>query len=120
MQSRLSARNFFLNSMGATLEVLAYFSTNKVELLLSCLSKKSQDVLRRKRQDITQLCVPSIFDARITRLEPVRHVNQDVPVLKLVHLRESLFIVAYINGLIEMIDFERPESEPMYRFQISH
>ena len=47
-------------------------------------------------------------------------MNQDVPVLKLVHLRDSLFIVAYINGLIEMIDFERPESEPMYRFQISH
>lgn len=62
--------------------------------------------------------MPSIFDAKVTRLEPIRHVNQDIPVIKVIHLRESLFVVAYVSGLIEVLDFDQPEAEPVYRFQV--
>ena len=53
----------------------------------------------------------------MTELEPVRHINQTIPVLKIVHIRQSIFVVSYINGLIEMIDFSTP-SEPLVSFQI--
>ena len=52
-------------------------------------------------------------------LPPITHLNQDIPVQQVKHLRESLFIVSYINGLIEMIDFSTPEAEePLHSFQV--
>ena len=68
-------------------------------------------MLARKEQDIFQTCVPSVFDAKMTELPPITHLNQDISILKVVHLRGSIFLVAYINALIEMVDFSTPEAE---------
>ena len=63
--------------------------------------------------------MPSIFDAKMTELPEIVHLNQTIPVQKVMHLRESIFIVSYINGLIEMIDFSTPEAEePLDSFQV--
>lgn len=42
----------------------------------------------------------------MVELEPLTHFNQDYPIIKVLHLRESLFLVAYINGLLELVDFD--------------
>ena len=55
----------------------------------------------------------------MTELPPITHLNQDISILKVVHLRGSIFLVAYINALIEMVDFSTPEAEePLDSFQI--
>lgn len=52
---------------------------------------------------------------------PITHFNQDIPLMKILHLRESLFIVAYVSGLIQMVDFENPFTEqPLASYQIEH
>ena len=111
-------QTFFLNSIGPTLEVLAFFSSSKAATLLALLSKKSQSVFEKKKQDIMQMCAPSIFDAQMQQLEPIKHVSQTIPVQKVIHLRASIFLVSYINGLIEMLDFDNAETEPLARFQV--
>jgi len=62
--------------------------------------------------------MPSIFDTKASQLEPVKHINQDFPVMKIVHLRESLFLVAYVIGRIELLDLDNPEAEPLLVFQV--
>lgn len=105
--------------MGPTLEVLSYFSCTRVARLLSVISKKGGEFLKKKEQDIFQTCMPSIFDAKMEELPDIVHLNQSIPVQKVMHLRDSLFIVSYINGLIEMVDFATPEAEePLLSFQV--
>ena len=106
--------------MGPTLEICAFFSTNQVKRLLSSLCKKSQHILAKKQQDIFVTCIPAIFDTKMTELTPIKHINQMIPVQKIIHLRESIFLVSYISGLIEMIDFEdtKNSEEPLARFQV--
>ena len=67
-----------------------------------------------------QTCVPGVFDAEMTELEPIKHLNQTISVLKIAHLRESIFVVGYINGLIELVDFDTPEAQPLASFQVPH
>ena len=64
--------------------------------------------------------MPSIFDGTMKEILPeIEHFNQDIPLRKVVHLRDSIFVVSYINGLIEMIDFSTPEAEePLHSFQV--
>ena len=52
------------------------------------------------------------------QLPPIKHVNQELPILAVKHLRESYFLVAYRNGLLEVLNFDDPQEEPLYRFQI--
>ena len=55
----------------------------------------------------------------MTELPPISHVNQEIPVQKVIHLRGSIFLVFYISGLIEMLDFNTPDAEePLDSFQI--
>ena len=52
-------------------------------------------------------------------LPPISHLNDSIPVQNVLHLRESIFIVSYINGLIEMVDFSTPDAEePLLSFQV--
>ena len=106
--------------MGPTLEVLAYFSATKASRLLSVLGRKGQNFLSKKRQHILQTCVPSVFDAKMTELEPITHLNQTISVLKIAHIRQSIFVVGYITGLIELVDFDTPEAQPLASFQVPH
>ena len=69
------ARDFFLRSTGATLEVLAFLSASKAQKLLNCLSKKAQSFLDRKRQDLAVMCAPGIFGAQMVQLPSVKHVD---------------------------------------------
>ena len=80
VQAKVSAQSFFFKNVGPTLEVLSYFSASRVKRMVSCLSKQGQSFVKRKKQDLTQLCVPSIFDACMTELTPISHVNQETPI----------------------------------------
>lgn len=52
-------------------------------------------------------------------MPPIRHLDQDLPLLKLLHLSGSIFFVIHINGLVVKVDFETPEAEePLDSFQI--
>ena len=64
------------------------------------------------------MCAPGIFGAQMVQLASVKHVDQELPVLTIKHLRDSYFLVAYINGLLEVLNFDDPAEEPLYRFQI--
>lgn len=67
--------------------------------------------MAKNQQNIFQTCVPSIFDAKMVEQEPLTHFNQEYPIIKVLHLRESLFLVAHINGLLALVDFEQPEAD---------
>ena len=55
----------------------------------------------------------------MTELPAIEHLNQSIPVQKVMHLRGSIFIVSYISGLIEMVDFSTPDAqEPIDSFQV--
>ena len=58
-----------------------------------------------------QTCVPSIFDTTMTELPAIRHLNQDVPIQKVFHLYDSIFLIFHISGLIERVDFSTPDAE---------
>lgn len=103
--------SFFLNKMGPTLEVLAFFSSSRVSRLLHCLCKKGKTFVDKNRQNIFQSCVPSIFDCTMTQLPTIEHLNQEVPVLKVAHLREGIFVVGYVSGLLELVDFDNTQAE---------
>lgn len=112
-------KTFFLTQMGPTLEVLAFFSSTKVVKLLRCVSKKGHTFLEKREQDILQVCVPSIFDAKMTELPPFSNLDQNIPVLKVLHLAGNIFFVVHINGLVVKVDFDTPEAEePLDSFQI--
>ena len=55
----------------------------------------------------------------MTELPPITTLRPDIPVMKVKHVRGSLWIVAYIGGLIEMVDFNgQAGQEPLLSFQI--
>ena len=108
-------KTFFLNSLGPTLETLAYFSSTRVKRLLSTLSKRSQQFLLKNKQHIFQLCLPTMFDSKMIELDPITKFKE-IPILKVMHLRDSLFIVAYINALIELRDFTSSSEEALMSY----
>ena len=119
MQASSANSSFFLRNMGPTLVVLSYFSQTKVSQLLARLSKRGQTFLEKRKQDILQMCISSAFDAKMTELPPIRHLDQDIPICKVLHLSGSIFFVIHVNGLVVKVDFETPDAEePLDSFQI--
>ena len=56
--------------------------------------------------------MPSVFDAKMTELPPITHLNQERPVQKVVHLRDNtIFLVVYNYGLLQVVNFNATESE---------
>ena len=51
----------------------------------------------------------------MAELPSYKQVDQDIPLKKISHLRDSIFIVAYVSGLIEMIDFAAVPADPNVR-----
>ena len=47
----------------------------------------------------------------MTQLPTIEHLNQEVPVLKVAHLREGIFVVGYVSGLLELVDFDNTQAE---------
>ena len=47
----------------------------------------------------------------MTELPAIRHLNQDIPIQKVLHLYDSIFLVFHVNGLIERHDFNTPDAE---------
>ena len=52
-------------------------------------------------------------------LPPITNLEENVPVKKICHARDTIWVVAYINGLIQLIDFNNPDAqEPLASYQI--
>ncbi len=78
------------------MEMLSFFTLNKAKTLLTKLNKKTRNFYIEQEGHIFRSCLPSVFSVNI---EYVRHVRggEDKFIVKALHLRDDLFILAYAN-----------------------
>jgi len=97
---------------------MAYFDTlDRSKALLRRLSKMTGDFYNFHEQDFFLQCRPTIFSASIEMLTPYTNLA-DLAVVKVLHVRDDLFIILYAGGLIEMRDLSSPSARPMYSFEV--
>ena len=117
---RSSQKTFFCQSIGPTIEVLSFYGvTCKVKALLKRLNKQTSAFYAKQEQNLLRQCKPSIFGGKVERLADFTNLH-DAYVQKILHIREDMFVLMYVGGLIEMRDFsnQSPDAEPIYSFQL--
>ena len=119
-QTQPKKKTFFCQSLGPTVEVMAFYgSFDRTKAFLKLLSKKTGDYYESKKQDFFRECRPTCFSAKVEPMEPIHNLFESF-VQKIMHVRDDLFIVQYMGALIEMRDFSSQEADPIYSFQIPH
>ena len=108
MQARRSkgSQCFFLRNMGPTLEFLSNFSNSKAVALLLSLTRQSRQFYMKNQQGMFRHCHPTILSQQMTHVETVTNLLS-LPVTRVIHLRDDLFLVGYVTGVIELRDFSR-------------
>ena len=97
-------KGFFCRNLGPTVEVLAFFNYHhRVRSLLKRLSKRTSAYYDAKQQHFFRECKPTIFSAKIEHLPPYKSLS-DRFVQKILHVKDDLFVIQYIGGLIELRD----------------
>ena len=74
-QSPKKPPTFFLKNIGPTLELLSFFSSQKVQTLLRRLSKKGVQFCAQQEQGIFRNCIPSVLRAKMEPLSPITNVR---------------------------------------------
>ena len=92
--------------MGPTLELLSNFSNSNAVALLCSLSKQSRQFYEKNSQGVFRHSHPTILSAQMTQLKPVTNLLP-LPVTRVIHLRDDLFLVGYVTGVVELRDFSK-------------
>ena len=122
MESKTSLKipKFFGKNRGATLSVLQFFTEYKATMLLMVLSKKTREFQNRFSEDIARVChLPFYESVELKRtgmgikdkakVEEFQKGVRDMFVVKVMHVKDDLCIIAYIDGIFELVDMTKLE-----------
>lgn len=97
------SNSFFLNSIGCTYTVLQYFPLYKASSLLNSLSKQGAKFLIDQKNHLIAGCLPTVFCSQIEHHKTIRGGSNRF-ILRVLHLRESLFLAVYASNELEILD----------------
>ena len=95
---------FFCISIGATLQLLSYFTHHSTKALLHKASRHTRTFYSMQENNIFKMCLPSVFSSRISHVKTIKgDLNRFV--IRVRHLRDDLYLVAYASNELEIRDF---------------
>lgn len=103
MEGTARKPTYFANSIGSTIETLQYFSLFKVKALLNRLSKKTKEFYDEQKNLVFGSCLPTVFTSVIEHQATFKG-GQDRFIIRILHLRETLFLVATADNVLEIMD----------------
>ena len=96
--------------MGITLQILSYFTTERSKELLLGLSRQSQAFHQRYEHELFYKCTPSV--SCVQALDRQEYKYRNYPVLRICHVRDDIYLIAYLCQVLELRDISKPMPVP--------
>ena len=93
--------NFFCHSIGSTLSALSYLPLNKARALLHRLNHKTDAFFYKQENHIFMSCLPTAFCSTMNHFKTLQG-EEDRFIVRVLHLRDTLFLVACANNVLEI------------------